>query len=416
VMDPYDLNKFSRGEKTYRLLVLGKDGKLREIERSSTHMLAGPGYSHDGKRLAYLRIALPTKADVERAEAFMRLVASEREQKHEPGGQSMASDKDRPKIDTQWMFLAPPGTIERAPRPVHESTIAAELSPQGMEVIEKLGHRGVVIPAELVVRDVSSGAVTAKVAVDSALLGPKNNEAYVFAYLLDRAQFLPDGKRIFAYAFPFSIAASVPDGKLELFAYGWHGSLSPDGRQLASLWLEKPPSLRVAATDGSRAIQVPLPGDASMSGLAWIDNQTLAVLEKIGSAENSPRLWIYSADGALRESRTLAPAGKPDKENSGELATSPDGHYLVASAGDAVQFLDRSGRVLGTWESEQNFLVQPTFTPDSKQVAFKLVSKNAKRAVAIVFFSPDGRQLSRVPIPLIEASRAVEKSAATPRK
>jgi hypothetical protein len=72
--------------------------------------------------------------------------------------------------------------------------------------------------------------------------------------------------------------------------------------------------------------------------------------------------------------------------------------------------------VLATWQSEQNVLVQPTFTPDSKRVAFKLVSAKAKRAVAIVFFSPQGRQLSRVPIPLLESRSAGENRAATPRR
>ena len=416
VMDPYDLKNLFRGQKTYRLLVLGKDGKLRELERTSTHMLTGPGYSGDGKRLAYLRIALPTKADVERAEAFMHLVAWERARKREAAEVDEPATDDQPKIDTQWMYLAPPGTIDRAPRPVHESAIATELSPKGREAIEKLGHRGVVIPAELVVRDAASGAVTTKVAVDSAVASLKNDNAYLFAYLLDRAQFLPDGKRVAAYLFPFSFVTDVSEGKLQLFSYGWPGLLSPDGRQLASLSVDNPPSVQLSATDGSRTINVKLPGNASPSGLAWIDDRTLAVLEKTKSGDNGPRLWIYTAEGVLLETSTLATVGKRDNENSGELAASPDGRYLVASVGSSVQFLDRSGQVLATWQSEQNVLVQPTFTPDSKRVAFKLVSAKAKRAVAIVFFSPQGRQLSRVPIPLLESRSAGENRAATPRR
>ncbi len=415
VMDPYDLKNLSRGEKTYRLLVLGKDGELRELERTSTHMLTGPGYSRDGARLAYLRIALPTKADLDRAAAFMRLVALERERKREPGGQGMPADKDQLKIDTQWMFLAPHDTIDRAPRPVHESAIAVDLSPEGKKAIEKLGRRGVVIPAEVIVRDAASGAVMTKVTVDSAV-EKDADVSYVYTYLLSRPEFLPDGRQIFAYVFPFGIVASVPEDKLQLFSYGWPGPLSPDGRQLASLSVDDPQSVKLSATDGSQAIQVPLPGKASPSGLAWIDNQTLAVLEKIESGDKGPRLWTYSADDALLESRTLAPVGKHHGDNLGELAASPDGRYLVVSAGNIVQFTDRSGRLLATWQSDQNFLVQPTFTPDSKRVAFKLVSSKAKRAVAIVFFSMDGRQLSRVPIPLIEASPVGETKTASPRK
>jgi len=416
VMDPYGGDQLLAGRNTYRLLVLGKDGKLRELERTSSHMLTGPGYSPDGTQLAYLRIALPTKQDLERAEAFTRRVEWEEKQAREEAKQGKPESADHMTLDTQWIFAAPTGTIDRAPRPLHE--VATEIgSLPGKELIKKLPRRGALVPAELIVRDAATGAITASVPMDSPLSKNANgNEGpYPGFYLYTLPpQFLPDGKKISVYLFPYSVIASVPDGELGLLSYGFPGPLSPDGRTLVSLpVLDDKLHLYFSTIDGRHPVDVRLPDGVSSSGVAWLDNQRLAVLESAAKAgAQGPQLHVYSAAGDVLETITLAPIGKASDGDQGELAVSPDGQHLVVSIGQTVRFLDKAGQSLGTWQSDTDFLVQPTFTPDSKQVAFKLVSKNAQRTVAIVFFTPEGRRLSRVWIPGIETPLGGAKPAA----
>jgi hypothetical protein len=81
---------------------------------------------------------------------------------------------------------------------------------------------------------------------------------------------------------------------------------------------------------------------------------------------------------------------------------------VAVSLGNIIQFLSADGESLGTWqaEDEDQVLVQPVFTPDSRQIAFKLVvaeegEEEWSGTTAIVFFTPEGQELFRVPIPRI---------------
>jgi len=415
VMDPYGVDQLLAGRNTYRLLVLGKDGKLRELERTSSHMLTGPGYSPDGTQLAYLRIALPTKQDLERAEAFTRRVEWEEKQAREEAKQGKHPSDDHLKLDTNWIFAAPAGTVDRAPRPVHVIATDMGLPPVIKERIKDLWRRGALIPTELVVRDAATGATTASVPMDVPLSDWSSDRLqYLYTYPLARPQYLPDGRHVHVYLFPFSIIANIPDGALGLLSYGFPGPLSPDGRALVSLpVLDDKLHLYFSTIDGRHPVDVRLPDGVSPSGIAWLDNQRLAVLESAAKAgAQGPQLHVYSAAGDVLETITLAPIGKASDGNPGELAVSPDGQHLVVSMGQTVRFLDKAGQSLGTWQHTEDMLVQPTFTPDSKRVAFKLVSASAKRAIAIVFFTPEGTRLSRVPIPGIETPLGGAKPAA----
>ena len=63
-----------------------------------------------------------------------------------------------------------------------------------------------------------------------------------------------------------------------------------------------------------------------------------------------------------------------------------------------------SGAAIVSKGGDTRLLAQPTFTPDSKRVAFKYLTQEKDsypRVEAIVFFSPQGKELSRVPIPRI---------------
>ena len=61
---------------------------------------------------------------------------------------------------------------------------------------------------------------------------------------------------------------------------------------------------------------------------------------------------------------------------------------------------------------------QPIFSPDSQRVAFKCFTEdkdnNVKSVNAIVFFSPKGREMSRIPIPsVLERKTKTEKADVT---
>jgi phosphopyruvate hydratase len=56
-------------------------------------------------------------------------------------------------------------------------------------------------------------------------------------------------------------------------------------------------------------------------------------------------------------------------------------------------------------KSKDEALAQPAFAPDGKQVAFKVLAQKEGdylRAAAIAFFTPEGKEVSRTPIPKIK--------------
>jgi hypothetical protein len=123
-------------------------------------------------------------------------------------------------------------------------------------------------------------------------------------------------------------------------------------------------------------------------------------------------MYLLRTDGTVVRTNQDVPA--PDKgEELTDLAVAPDGTHMVVSYGSKVFFMDAEGKVIQTWPattapttqpSLEEYLVQPTFTPDSKLVAFKYLAKDEDyvRTVAIVFFTPEGKEVSRAAIPRIK--------------
>jgi hypothetical protein len=139
--------------------------------------------------------------------------------------------------------------------------------------------------------------------------------------------------------------------------------LSRDGKTLAALMAGE---VCFIQTDGEIAVHRKWTSEISLSGLAWVGSDTLAL---------------------------------------GELAVAPDGKHFVVCYGSDVLFLDSTGKVLKRWHHEVEELAQPTFAPDGQRVAFKVCVKkegdsgNGIVTVSIVFFSPTGEELSRTPVP-----------------
>src|SRR5262249_3760166 len=169
-----------------------------------------------------------------------------------------------------------------------------------------------------------------------------------------------------------SLAVSPSTGEKRLLDLGSESFLSPDGKTLATLRK----TLALRSTDGERAVFVRLQHEPRpFSGIAWTGNNTVAVLSE-DTAKNpvQPVVDIYDTDGHLLRSDPL-PGGPTNKDDVSELAVSPDGEYMAISYGKVVQFLASDGKVLGSWQAKTDgdALVQPTFTSDSRQIAFKLM-------------------------------------------
>ena len=72
-------------------------------------------------------------------------------------------------------------------------------------------------------------------------------------------------------------------------------------------------------------------------GIAWLDNQTLVLLSN-EDKKKGVQLQFFKTDGTLATSLALRlPDIETDEANTGELALSPDGKYIVFSRAKAKQ-------------------------------------------------------------------------------
>jgi hypothetical protein len=408
VMDPYDLDHTGLvNHRIYRLMVLTKDRELREIEVTSSHLLSAPAYSPDGEQLAYLRMPLLTPEERTRIGDFIE--EREKEYKQAIRGQ----------VEAKWILVAPGGPIFGSPQGVMEDWKDVGLPPlKQLEMfVPGLQAGGGLIFAELVVRQASTGEPVKSLPVGIPIAGPLEDEYYSWPYILTRPQYSPDGRWVYFWMDFFAMAVSPDTGEKRLLAVQTTSALlSPDGKTVATV--SGPETLGFVRTDGEKATQVRGRHEPSWSGLAWADKDTLVVLGEGGEKEGVP-LDVYDADGDLLRSQTLPIPGQGRQEMTGELALSLDGEYMAISFGDYVHFLTADGQVLRSWQSpdENELLVQPTFSLDSRQVAFKLMEQQETEGatwmgtVAIVFFTPDGRELFRVPIPRLGVDEPPEPPA-----
>lgn len=364
-MEPYKVDDFAKeGGAIFRLMVLTDGKDLRLVEQTNACMLSGPAFSPDGKQLCYVRLPL-TKPGA-------------------PGAQEAAQVEP---------------VAENHTLPDSEALLKLKNAPQQ--------------DAALVVCDAESFKEVHQVGIK--LLAPTEPG---MNYVIERPQYSPDGQWIYLCAGQQLIRVHPREPKQETLAVpAYIARLSPDGKNIAFLG-EK--SLGIRRTDGEVAIFRRWDADQpSLCGLTWKDNQTIAVLSQPSNDEKRGALHLFRTDGSWVSSSPVNLPGDSGEGNTGDLAISPDGRQMVASYGHSVLFMDAEGNVQSTWKTKdegkdpgkEGWLVQPAFTPDSKQVAFKLLAGegNEIRTKAIVFFNVAGKETSRV---LIPAAPRVDKPGA----
>ncbi|GAF71586.1 unnamed protein product, partial [marine sediment metagenome] len=409
---------------TFKLMVLSGGKQIRTIENTSKYILTGPAYSPDGKSICYLRIPLVAKED-----------AKERKQRFEMRAKKLneietAAQKDLPKLVIKSdsnpqskvtttdldLTLPPANTIYEA---MKSMLLAAQLS------------------ATLVVRDSQAYDIVSLTEIKLPVFAQPNEELW-FTYLATRLQYSPDSQWIYVPANNLIQAVNSETQEIRILAapvavrleksFITVAILSPDGKTIAALIGNDKPIVAFFQTDGQVVTYRKLDFKPSFAGMAWKDSDTLALLSPDKDKKNSEktRLNFIRSDGTILEPLLLQlpqhPSSDQDEFITTELALAPNGKHMVISFGKDVFFLTTEGRVLKHQHStDESKLVQPTFTPDSTQVAFKsFIEKNDSRIYTIVFFTCRGEEISRINIPQMPRGKSVqsviEKPSFIPQK
>ena len=387
-MEPYDdQDLLVAGTHAYRLFVLSEGKQLRAVEETTASMLTAPAYSPDGKQLCYVRIPLLSAAQAARVEEQVKNYDE--------------AKKSRPKPMWEQPSSAPAASAPTTGPAAVETTDHALPALEGIvEFCDSL-ERSPAVPIMVVVRDAASGNIASTTHFELSLLG--SEAGLVMTYLTLRPQFSPDGQSVYLCAGNVAVAVNPAKNEARILgAPAAAAALSPDGKTLAIL---QKSALGFIDTTGESAFYRRWEKNISLGGLTWADKHTLAVLE---AEEDSSNLVLHyvEPDGTLRKSVAirLPEHGKQEGVNTGALALAPDGQHVVLAFEHDVFFLKADGTSLKHWHGDDEQLVQPTFSPDSQRVAFKLLPKEEggyPRAAAIVFCTPAGEELSRVPIPKI---------------
>jgi hypothetical protein len=256
------------------------------------------------------------------------------------------------------------------------------------------------VPAVLIVRDTETGDVVSTTPFEWPL-GDKPDEALFISYLTIRPQYASDGKWVYLCVGDIVMAVNPSTGDRRVYALATDGLLSPDGETVAVLVESAVGFIR---TDGQAVTYRRLEGELSLGGMAWVATDKLAVLARMKDAEGKDVLHFLRTDGTIVASQTLPlPEHEQGDGNMRELAIAPNGAHMVLAYGKDVFFMDRDGSVRRHWRGDnEQLMVQPTFAPNSKRIAMKLLEKENDsygRVTSIVFFTPAGEEVSRTAVP-----------------
>jgi Tol biopolymer transport system component len=418
-MEPYYEGKVDlrlAGSHCYRLIVASNQKDLRVIENTTDAMLTAPAYSPDGSQMCYVRFPLLSKEQLQRldnasVEARKRWEEGTRLGTTAPASQPATSQASSSPATAEVSWHTDDLTLPDVVKTMHLLQQVTTNTPA---------------KAELVIRQARDYSIIKTIPIDLHGIrwntSKEESDIYV-VYLTLRPQFSADGQWIYLCVGDVLLAVN-PDRMAQriLAAPATSAALSPDGKTIAFF---KEPAIGLMRTDGSKATYVRWNGTPCWGGLAWVDNGTLAILSKgppavsgrnttpaTGEASDALIITFMRADGTILSSPQISLPAKGNEDVLDELAISNNGRHIVVSVESKVYFLDSRGRIVKLIDLDdkatsqpdaKQILVQPTFSPDSSSVAFKSIvdDKNGARTGAIVFFSPDGKELSRVAIPMI---------------
>ncbi len=393
--EPYSMDNVElAGPTCYRLMLLPKDGKMQVLDQSVDWLMTAPAFSPDGKSVCYLRVRLLEPNDavcvrelLDSRNLLLKQLAENAESAHWTGHTATTQPTTRPDAP----FPAELGV------PVHTDMTGGPMA-----------------PAELVVRDVKTGAIakTVKFLVPGLAYSERHSEELgnmTKMYLLTKPQYA-DPNTVFLACDGVIYRASLAETTCAPFlALGSVLAVSPDGKTLAALSAE---AVSIVNLERQTILIKGVETKLSLSGLSWTDNQTLALLQTPRDGnDGSVTMQLIKTDGSLvRQVEIPLKDSKHDNTETGELAIAPDGKHMCISYGSAVLFLDGTGAIISRLQAEKaDHLVQPTFTPDSKQIAMKKVfdakavaEGGVTRATGIVFYSADGKAGATFPIEAIK--------------
>ncbi len=423
--DPYHTpdGGFVIGPQAFRLMLLDEQRKIRVLETSTERMLSAPAFSPDGKRLAYLRVPLPTwqaakqyKEDFDRRANALKDLANPAWVAWATGQQEAAASQPTASQPTASQPAAsqPAASQPAALQPAALQIVDRALPPlKSTYVATALMMITPNVTATLVVRDVGSGDVQVAVPVELLDAGPDS------MYVNTRLEFDQGGNEVYFTAGGLLMAVDLDGGKRVLGAGGSAQRLSPDGKMLAATIDD---ALSLVSTDGEMAIYRRLPA-SPVEGPAWVDAQTVAVLQdkpkpqsaatqSAGAATQAAATqevvpWALVIQRVRRDGTLLAPMeiAMPAETPAGtmnQFVVAPDGKHVVVTMNAGVAF-----GVLGGTESrfqKGENLQQPVFSPDSRRVALKVLKEaedKTTRTAAIAVFSADGKELYQVSVPAV---------------
>jgi len=372
------------GKHLSRLMVVHDAKELRILEETAAEMLCAPAFSPDGTRLSYLRIPLLSADALE-----------EFNQEFESRKQQLSAI-----APVEWTAPAQPGAPASAPTSA-PALVDAEIGLPNSETLNRYWEKARAcpeLPAQLVTRNAKDGTVLSATPLSFPGLC---EDRLLIAYLTLKPQYDPDGQWVYLTAGNTVLRVNPATSRVErVIAPAAAATLSPDGKVLAVF---QDDALALIQTDGKKSLYVPAGNAKSMAGFSWTAAGTLVVLEQ-AEAGSGVVLRFLDAQGALLKTVPIDLPPREEQKNEIEravLAVAPDGRHAVIELEPDVYFVTTAGELLNTWHSEDNLLTQPTFSPDSQRVALKLM-QDSERLSAIVFFSPAGQELTRVPIPPID--------------
>ena len=397
----------------FRVMTLERDKTLREIERSETHILGGPVFSPDATQIAYLRIPIPL---IEEEEA---VVIVEPVPDTEVTSQEAIADDDTavvsPETAMEEETVEPEIVAGNRPFdfPVDWEDLPNATIMTQSELADAMRQDVAFVDAELVFRDVANGALVDKLPFPLPIL---DEGTLAFDYYFSKLAFNPQATEVFFAAQGLIFALDFSERKARVLGTALRAALSPDGSMLVGYEAEGE-LLSLYATDATRAVHIgPAHDIETLSEAFWMDDITVAVL---GIGDGKTYLDTYDANGVLQASRMLV----EESFNGGSVSLSPDGRFLALVTDEDVTFFSDKFIVLEQFEHElgEDFFDAAVYTPDSQQVAFKhLVTEElgedgpeVVRTDAIVFFTPQGRELFRVDIPPVPINLPVETDEET---